>query len=197
MKLVKIMEMDNKLKRAEALAIASIAGTEVLNGREEGRKIFDKIVQRLESLSVDTLLPISFEGVKFLDYSCADEIICRTVSRIRSRDIDSRFIIIQDASPTVEENILIALTTRETCCLLERGNKVEVIGKISEPLRETYTFALKKGVVTTGEVEKEFGLKVSACSNRLATLESMGLIYKVEEGPTGRGGKRYLFRVVS
>lgn len=190
------METDNKLKRAGALGIEALAGTDVLNGRVEGRKVFEKIIKHMECLPLDTILPLDFSGIKFLDYSCADEIICRIIARIRSGELGVRFLI-QNVSSIIEENIAVALDARDLCCLFEQKGEMRIVGKISDPLKVTYEFALKKGTVTAGEVERAFKIKVSASSNRLATLESMGLIYKIEEGSTGRGGKRYLYRVVS
>jgi predicted transcriptional regulator len=105
--------------------------------------------------------------------------------------------VLQDLSATVRENIEAALRERDLCCLSQVEDNIEILGKISEPLRQTFEFARHKGFITTADVEKKFKLQASAGSNRLSTLEKMGLIYKVEEGPTSRGGKQYTFRVVS
>ena len=190
--------MDNsvKLTRAAILSVRTLAGTDILNGREEGRKVFEKLVKHLESQPLDTILPLSFAGIKFLDYSCADEIVYRTISRITSGELGARFIVLQNVSTSLEENITVALNTRDVCCLLEEQKEIRVIGKISDPISNTYSFAARKGMITAGEVGDEVKTKVSASSNRLTTLERMGLIYKVEEVPTGRGGKQYVYRVV-
>lgn len=167
----------------------------ILNGRDVGARIFEKIVSELRSLG-DVIIPLSFRDVEFLDFSCADEIVCKMLLRIRAGELGSRFVL-TDITGSLLENAEVALNERDLCCVLREEAVTRVIGKISDPLRETWEFAKKKGIVTTRDVEDHFRIKTSASSNRLASLERMGLLILTQEGPTDRGGRQYTYQAVA
>lgn len=191
------MEAVLGLSRADPLQVSSIQdGEGILNGRAQGKRIFEHIVRHLDQLPSEVVLPLNFSGVQFLDISCADEIIGRLITRIRSGELGGKFILIQNADGTVEENIRAALDLRDPrlCCPLEDAGRTRIIGTISEELRETYELALRKGTMTTHDLHGQIaGLKLTAASNRLITLERMGLLYKV---PADRGGRQFVYQAV-
>lgn len=200
MKSVVTMEAVLTLRRESPLGVLATSEQKILNGREIGARLFDKIVRQLEQLRSECVVPLSFNGIEFLDYSCADEFLGRLVRRIRSGELEGKFVVIQEASVSVLENIEMALKERDYCCpVLDDAGRIHIVGKVSEPLLRTYRFALERRTVTTGDVQEHFrheNLATSAASNRLVALCKMGLLYKVQEGPSDHGGRQYVYEAV-
>lgn len=192
-----ILEAAPALKPVEAFQISAQVADErkILNGRPLGAKIFETIINKLRS-SGDVILPLDFGGVEFLDFSCADEIVCKLLARIRSGELSAR-VALSNIEGSILENVEAALNEREMCCVLREAAVTRVIGKLSDPLRETWEYARKKQMITTRDVEDHFRIKTSASSNRLASLEKMGLLYFMQEGPTDRGGRQYTYQAIA
>lgn len=189
------------LQRAPAFEVETVAGKKILNGREAGVQLFDNTIKYLEGLPTERVVPLSFSGIDFLDFSCADEFLAKILRRIRSGELEGKFIVIKNASETVLENIEIALRERDCCCPLEdAAGKIRPIGKISDPLSRTYHFSLSRRKITTNDVFEHFkreALALSAASNRLVSLNRMGLLYRVTEASSEHGGKQYIYEAVA
>ncbi|MEQ1882143.1 MAG: hypothetical protein ABL878_14360 [Burkholderiales bacterium] len=159
----------------------------LLNGRVAGKQIFEKIIRHLDHQQSEIVLPLDFQGITFLDISCADEIICRLVARIKARELGGKFIILMNVDDTVRENVEAALKEKKLCCLIDEGDKTRICGVISDELRETYDLAVRKSTITTSQLQDWVSnLKLNAASNRLVRLEEMGLLYKVGAERSGR-----------
>ena len=180
------------LKRTDAYVIQTEDG--ILEGRPQGKNLREAIVDHLESLAPDTVLPIDFHKVRFLDFSCADELIAKLVRRIVGGDLSERHILIKNASETLRENISPALTLRQLACIYEGNNGVpELLGKVSPELRETYEFALRRDQFTARDLVAETGKSIAASSNRLARLKSLGLIVWIGSEAGDAGGRQNIF----
>ena len=133
-----------------------------------------------------------------MDFSCADELMTRVLRRIRSGELGTRFILLQDLSPSVEENLAAVFAIRDLVCpkLTKRG-KSELLGKIGPELAETYQLAVRKGTITARDVmaiAPDVG--ISAISNRLAKLQAMGLLVRTKEGAPESGGRQFVYQAV-
>lgn len=184
------------LKRQKAYLVKGTA--EILSGREEGKALAEKALSHLEVLEPDSILPLDFCKVKFIDFSCADEFLTKIIRRITSGELGTRFIVLQGMSPNVEENISAVLIIRDLVCpKLSRDGDVELLGKIGTELVDTYKLAAKKGKITASDV-KEIAprLGVSAISNRLARLHKMGLLLRIKEVGIQTGGRQFVYMPV-
>jgi hypothetical protein len=172
--------------------------TELLNGRQEGRELADRLLAQLAASEPDSMLPVDFGKVTFMDFSCADELMTRVLRRIRSGELGTRFILLQGLSPSVEENLAAVFAIRDLVCpKLTKGGKIELLGKIGQELAETYQLAVRKGTITAREVmaiAPDVG--ASAISNRLAKLQTMGLLVRTKEGAPASGGRQFVYRAV-
>jgi hypothetical protein len=184
------------LKRQKPHVVAG--GTDLLNGRQEGRELADRLLARLAASEPDSILPADFGKVRFMDFSCADELLTRVLRRIRSGELGTRFILLQDLSPSVEENLAAVFALRDLVCpRLTKGGKIELLGKIGVELAETYQLAVRKGTITARDVmaiAPDVGN--SAISNRLAKLHTMGLLVRTKAGGPASGGRQFVYRAV-
>jgi len=173
--------------------------TELLNGRREGHELADRLLAQLAASEPDSILPVDFGRVRFMDFSCADELMTRVLRRIRSGELGTRFILLQDLSPSVEENLAAVFALRDlVCAKLTKGGKIELLGKIGPELAETYQLAVRKGTITARDVAAIApDVGISAISNRLAKLQTMGLLVRTKEGAPASGGRQFVYRAVS
>ncbi len=184
------------LKRQKPHAVQG--RTDLLNGRREGRALADRLLAHLAASEPDSILPVDFGQVRFMDFSCADELLTRVLRRIRSGELGTRFILLQDISPSVEENIAAVFEIRDLVCPQRtKGGTIELLGKMGPELTETYKLAVRKGRITAREVMAIApGVGSSAISNRLAKLHTLGLLVRTQEGAPGSGGRQFVYQAV-
>lgn len=184
------------LKRQKPHAVQG--RTDLLNGRREGRALADRLLAHLAASEPDSILPVDFGKVIFMDFSCADELMTRVLRRIRSGELGTRFILLQDISPSVEENLAAVFAIRDLVCPKRtQGGTIELLGKIGPELTETYQLAVRKGKMTARDVlaiAPDVG--ISAISNRLAKLQTMGLLVRTQEGAPESGGRQFVYQAV-
>lgn len=171
---------------------------EMLSGRTEGTRIREDIIKKLESEVVDIILPLDFNKVKFIDFSFADEMLGRLLRRIMSGDLGDKFVVLEGLSDSLRENLCVALKERELVCVFVKPNsEVEILGKLSEELKNTYFAAVKKGKITTRDIfEIDKMDNVSAASNRLTRLKEMGLLTKAKDEVVIGGGRQYVYEPI-
>jgi DNA-binding transcriptional ArsR family regulator len=182
------------LKKISAFAIDQ----EMLNGRPEGSRIREEIIKKLESDAADIVLPLDFSKVKSIDFSFADEVLCRLLRRILSGDLGERFVVLEGLNDSSKESLYMALKERELVCVFVKpSSEVEILGKISEELKNTYFAAVKKGKITTRDIfELDKMDNISAASNRLTRLKEMGLLTKAKDEVMTGGGRQYVYEPV-
>ena len=189
-------ESKQGLKRQKPHAV--VGRTELLNGRREGRELADRLLAQLAASEPDSILPVDFGRVSFMDFSCADELMTRVLRRVRSGELGTRFILLQDLPPSVEENLAAVFAIRDLVCpKLTKGGQIELLGKIGPELMETYKLAVRKGTMTARDVvaiAPDVG--ISAISNRLAKLQSIGLLVRTKEGAPESGGRQFVYQAV-
>lgn len=182
------------LKKIESFKIEH----EILSGREEGKRIREEILKCLERESLDIILPLNFQKVKFIDFSCADEMLGTLIRRIMSGELGERYIILEFLNESLKENINVALKERELTCIYtnEKGES-QILGKLSEVLKETYFVTVSKGKVTARDLVNHFGnLEINTASNRLTRLQEVGLLCKTKNEIVNGGGRQYVYEPV-
>lgn len=171
---------------------------DILSGREEGRFLREKILSRLEAEPVDIILPLDFVDVKFMDFSFADEMLGKLIRRIMSGELGERYIILLSLNESLKESISVALKERELVCIYIDGKgEIEILGKLSDVLKETYFAAVSKGKVTARDLVNHFGnLEINTASNRLTRLQEVGLLCKTKDEVINGGGRQYVYEPV-
>lgn len=181
------------LKKQKAYPVKG--SSEILSGRDEGKTLAQVVLNHLEELEPDSILPLDLSDVKFIDFSCADEFLTKIIRRIISGELGTRFILLQGMSVNVEENFSAVFKIRELVCpKTSKGGKVELLGRVGAELAETYMLAAKKGKITASDVRAiapRVGL--SAISNRLTRLYKMRLLMRVKEVGVETGGRQFVY----
>ena len=181
----------------------------LLGGRgRQALVVKDALLRHLEEAPANSVTPLDLCRVEFLDFSAADEIIAKVLLRLRSGELGSRYVVLQGVGEAPRESINAALLARDLVCPIrpcdcENAKHEEtaqddklVLGSLPQPLLETYCLALERGQITARDVADTFGLKISACSNRLTKLQELRLFHRTGEEVIDRGGKQFLYEAV-
>lgn len=183
------------MKRTVPLLLETESG--FLHGREQGRQFREKIIAVLETLSADTIQPLDFGNITFLDFSCADELVVKTLKRTVGGDLDGHYLILLHMSPSVIENVNAALELRQMVCVRETDDgERELLGKVSPEIEETYELAIRLGRITARELVAHTGKNITACSNRLTRTKELGLIGWVANEVVETGGRQNVYEPV-
>ncbi|MBU1863904.1 MAG: hypothetical protein KKH94_09600 [Candidatus Omnitrophica bacterium] len=172
----------------------------ILGGRPTGDKVREQVIAQIKSNPLDSMMRLDFGEVLFLDYSCADEFICKLIRRIMIRDFGERYVLISGVNDLVKENLEAALKERKLVVPgVDANNQTILYGDISQEMRETYNFAVEKETFTARDIA-ESGLvsdnKINSASNRITKLFDMALVRKVNQENVGGGGRQFVYEAV-
>jgi hypothetical protein len=188
----------NMLKKAPAFKINFEKN--ILGGRPAGENIREQVIAQVKSNPLDSIMPLDFGQVQFMDYSCADEFVCKLVRRIMIRDFGERYILISGVNEIVKENLTAALKERGLVVPgIDDKNQIVLYGEISQEMKDTYMFVVAKGTFIARELAKSDLIienKINSASNRISKLEGMALVRKVNQENIGGGGRQYVYEAI-
>lgn len=179
-------------------------GSSNLVTRETGKVIRERIERELEKAEV---IYLDFSKIGIIDYSCADEIIAKLVSRLLSGEYGERFIVLTNLNPTQEENIHVALEKKKLALLkqttskgltpkkgnrTQKGQGLEIIGFIANHLREVFDLVNERGKLTAKELSDELNLELNTAATRLLNLYKKYLVTRTEE-TSSEGGRQFVY----
>jgi len=169
----------------------------LLISEEQTIEIEARLLAALDALPVGGLLPLDLEGVQ-LSSEAARQLLRRAIRRVCSGELHDRFLILQNLRRgrySVE-----AMLKLEGLTIVERiaeGHRPALLGKVDPVVKETYDFLMRNGDATARDVVEEFKLNtVSAGTNRLTTLNGLGLARKMAQEGLPSGGIQYRFAPV-
>jgi predicted DNA-binding transcriptional regulator len=178
-------------------------GSPNLVTRETGRIIRERVERELEKAEI---IYLDFSKIGIIDYSCADEIIAKLVSRLLSGEYGVKFIVLTDLNSTQEENIHVALEKKKIALLKQTATKVltpkkgstakgpglEIIGFIANHLREVFDLVNERGRLTAKELSDELNLELNTAATRLLNLYKKYLVTRTEE-TSSEGGRQFVY----
>jgi len=176
----------------------SILNNEIGNGstdlvtRQSGRVIREKIETDLTREKDGTVVALDFSSVGIVDYSCADEIVAKLVSRLLGGEYGDKYIMLTGINENQKENIEVALERKDLAVMAEMrdGNKT-LMGDLNNYLRETLQHIMKKGRITAKDLSEAIGLESNTSGTRLLNLHKKRLVIRTDE--TRSGGKVWAY----
>jgi len=169
-------------------------GSTNLVTRETGTVIRERLERELITESEPTVAFLDFSGVGVIDYSCADEVIAKLISRLLSGEYGDTFVVFESLSPNQMENIEVALERKKLAVLyLQEGGGWQVIGFLNNYLRKTLISVMEKGAITLRELAREGGIGLNTGGTRLLNLYKKRLIWRSEE-ISKEGGRQFAYK---
>lgn len=166
-----------------------------LVSRQSGQNIRNRIERDIEKEKDGEVIALDFSNIGIIDYSCADEIIAKLISRLLGGEYGEKYIILTGLNENQKENIEVALERKELAvpARMEDGRQI-LIGSLNNYLRETLDFIMKKGKITAKDLSDALKLGMNTSGTRLLNLHKKKLVKRIEE--TRNGGRILVYEHV-
>lgn len=182
------------------LKLGNIVKQELKNGsanlvtRETGRIILERIEREIREIGKGETLVLDFSDIKVIDYSCADEVIAKLITRLKGDEYGDKYVILQNLSSSQKENIHVALEKKDLAILVTTPDKKwEIIGILNNYLSETLQLIMKSGEISARGLSDKLKLELNTASTRLLNLHKSRLVKKVEER-TPDGRRQFIYK---
>lgn len=161
-------------------------GSADLVTRRSGQVIRERIEKEVEKENDGEVIALDFSKIGVIDYSCADEIVAKLLSRLLSGEYGNRYIVISGLNDNQKENIEVALERKELAVTAQMidGERI-LLGNLNNYLRETLHFVSEKGRITSGDLSENFKLPANTSGTRLLNLHKKRLVRRVDEMRNG------------
>ena len=157
-------------------------GSSDLVTRPSGQVIRDRIEKDIAKEEDGAVLTIDFLNIGVIDYSCADEIVAKLISRLLGNEYGNKYIILTGLNENQKENIEVALERKGLAVMAEMrdGNRI-LLGSLNNYLEQTLNMIIKKGRLTAKELSQAMNLEANTSGTRLLNLHKKRLVKRAEE----------------
>jgi hypothetical protein len=169
--------------------------------RQTGQKIFQRLEKEIIKTASQQSIVLDFAGVGVIDYSCADEVIVKLISRLQTNEYGDKYILFSNLTPTQKDNIHVALERRNLAALELKKNDGGwgIIGALENYLLKTLEIIMAKGELSSSQLSDSLNLELNTASMRLINLYRLKLVKKTldESTGTGRGRRHFVYRSIA
>ncbi len=170
-------------------------GSRDLVTRPSGQAIRERIERDLEKEPVGAVISLDFSKIGVIDYSCADEIVAKLLSRLLSGEYGDKYLLLSGLNENQKENIEVAIERKDLAVMAEMKNGGKaVLGKLNSYLRDTLDFVVKKKKATSKDLADARKIEANTSGTRLLNLYKKRLVKRVEE--TGNDGKIWAYELL-
>jgi len=163
-------------------------GSSDLVTRPSGQVMRERIEKEIVKEEDGTVVALDFSNIGIVDYSCADEIIAKLVSRLLSDEYGERFVILSGLNEPQKENVEVALERKSLAVMGRmRDGETVLLGNLNNYLKVTLEFIEKKDKITAKDLSETTKLEANTSGTRLLNLYKKRLVKRREEI---RGGGR-------
>jgi hypothetical protein len=161
-------------------------GSSDLVTRPSGQVIRERIEKDIEKEKNGEVIALDFSKIEIIDYSCADEIVAKLVSRLLSGEYGDKYIILTGLNENQKENIEVALERKELAVIANmRDGKQVLLGSLNNYLKETLNLIVKKSKITASELSKAMKLEANTSGTRLLNLHKKRLVKRIDANRNG------------
>lgn len=156
-------------------------GSSNLVTRPSGQTIRNRIESDIIREENGSVIALDFSKIGVIDYSCADEIVAKLISRLIAGEYGNKYIVLSGINENHSENIEVALERKDLAVLVGTCNKKKILlGTLNNYLNETLNLVLKKGKLTAKELSKTMKLEANTSGTRLLNLHKKKLVKRKE-----------------
>jgi hypothetical protein len=173
-------------------------GAKEMTGRSRGVRIREAIEKILREEDGGLHIVLDFSGIGPIDFSWADEVVAKMISRLWSGEYVEKFIVLKGLRPSQAENIHVALERKRLAALTMGAEGWRVIGSLNNYLVHTLNQVMKKKHLTLRQLSEEERIGMNTSGTRLLNLYKKRLVAR-EEGPAVRKndphrGRQFVYR---
>ena len=170
-------------------------GSNDLVTRTSGQIIRERIERDIAHEENGTIVALDFSKIGIIDYSCADEIVAKLVSRLLGDEYGDKYIVLTGVNENQRENIEAALERKELAVMAEmQGGKKILLGSLNNYLKETLSLILKKGRITAKDLSESMKLEANTSGTRLLNLYKKRLVKRADA--ITNGGKVWVYEKI-
>ncbi len=170
-------------------------GSREMTGRSRGVRIREVIEKILGEEKGALRVVIDFSGMGSIDFSWADEVVAKMVSRLWSGEYGEKFLVLKNLSPSQAENIDVALERKKLAVLATGPDGWQIIGSLNNYLIHTLNRVMNKRQLTLRELSEEEGIEMNTSGTRLLNLYKKRLVVRVEGPMIGKErGRQYIYQ---
>jgi len=150
--------------------------------RPSGHAIRDRIEKDILKEERGSVVKLDFSKIGVIDYSCADEIVAKLLSRLLGGEYGDKFIILSGLNENQAEIIEVALERKGLPVMAEmRDGKNVLIGNLNNYLKETLKIITEKGRLTAKEYSEAMNIEANTSGTRLLNLYKKRLVKRMQE----------------
>lgn len=157
-------------------------GAKEMTGRSRGVKIRGLIEKILREEKGSLLVILDFSGIGSIDFSWADEVVAKMISRLWSGEYGEKFLVLKGLNVSQVENISVALERKRLAALTIGSEGWKIIGSLNNYLAHTLNQVMEKKHLTLRELSEEEGIGMNISGTRLLNLYKKRLVVR-GEGP--------------
>ena len=157
-------------------------GSNNLVTRPTGQVIRERIERELENDPSGFVIRLDFSKIGVIDYSCADEIVAKLISRLLSGEYGDLYFLFMGLNENQRENIEVALERKGLAAVAEmRGGKRVLLGSLHNYLKDTLEYIAVAGRTTAKDLADAKKLEANTSGTRLLNLSKKRLVKRIEE----------------
>lgn len=157
-------------------------GSSDLVTRRSGQMIRERIERDISKEKDGEVIALDFSKIGVIDYSCADEIVAKLISRLLSGEYGDKYIVLTGLNENQRENIEVALERKDLAVMVEmRDGKRLLLGSLNNYLKETLDLILKRGKITGKELSGIKRLEANTSGTRLLNLYKKRLVKRIDQ----------------
>ncbi|MBI4849630.1 MAG: STAS-like domain-containing protein [Nitrospirae bacterium] len=161
-------------------------GSSDLVTRTSGQAIRRRIERDMENEKDGEVIALDFSKIGIIDYSCADEIIAKLITRLLGNEYGDKYVLLTGLSDNQKENIEVALERKDLAVAAEmRDGERVLLGNLHNYLQDTLDAIRKKGKLTAKELSELKKIEANTSGTRLLNLHKKRLVRKVDEIKNG------------
>jgi hypothetical protein len=173
-------------------------GSREISGRARGARIREVLEKSLGEEKGARRFLLDFSGMGSIDFSWADEVVAKMISRLWSGEYGEKFLVLKNLNPSQKENIGVALERKKLAVLTTGPEGWRIIGSLNNYLIHTLNQVMKKRQLTLRELSDEEGIEMNTSGTRLLNLYKKRLVVRVEGPATRRDdphrGRQYIYQ---
>jgi len=173
-------------------------GAKEMTGRARGIRLRETLERMLRE-EKETLIVLDFSGTGSVDFSWADEVVAKMVSRMWSNEYGEKFLVLKGLSPSQTENIGVALERKKLAVLTVAPTGWQIVGHLNNYLIQTLNRVMKKKRLTLRELSEVEGIEMNTSGTRLLNLYKKRLVIRLEGAsdfhkPISQRGRQYIYQ---
>jgi hypothetical protein len=157
-------------------------GSSDLVTRPSGQLIRERVESQILKEENGKVIALDFSRIGIIDYSCADEIVAKLISRLLSNEYGDKYLLLTGLNDNQQENIEVALERKGLAVIAKKreGQKF-LLGSLNNYLRETLELIVKNSRITARDLSETMKIETNTSGTRLLNLHKKRLVIRSDE----------------